>query len=219
MNSPARPFAAVLAAALLVVPSSLAFDAPLSDEAWREAYFLGQRHDESMARLLNRYTKYLPQPASGPFISSVTFLTPFALLVQYSSRQSDYSAQRAVKDHRPDEETVSIQVELLLTQTYGPFLTKPTGSRSGAPVGLQLRSSGFWRSFKLHVFDGEAEIAAEDVSGEPHFLCSESGCLLTGATVRLDFPARTFTSDSAIVDVIPPEGDPVSVEFDLTRLR
>ena len=39
------------------------------------------------------------------------------------------------------------------------------------------------------------------------------------ATLYLDFPADAFASDSAAVDVIPPEGNPVSVDFDLSALR
>jgi hypothetical protein len=219
MNSPARPFAAVLLATILSAPSSFAFDTPLSDEAVREAYFLGQRHDESMSRLLNRYTKFLSPPASGPHIYSVTFFTPFALLVQYSSRQSDYSAKRAEKDHHPDDEIVSIQVEIALTQSYGPFLAKPTGSRSGSPMGYRLRSSDFWRTFKFRVYEGDEEITTTDLTGEPQYQCSDDGCTLTGAIVRLQFPATAFTSNSATIDVTPPEGDPVSIDFDLSQLR
>ena len=61
-----RPCLAILVAALLLSPSSFAFDSPLSDQAVREAYFLGQRHDESLARLLDRYTTYLAPPKTGP---------------------------------------------------------------------------------------------------------------------------------------------------------
>jgi hypothetical protein len=35
----------------------------------------------------------------------------------------------------------------------------------------------------------------------------------------LEFPADAFTSDTSTIQVTPPEGDPVSVDFDLTRLR
>jgi len=210
---------ALFAAALLLTAPSFAFDTPLSDQAIREAYFLGQRRDEKMALLLNRYTKFLPRPETGPHIYSVTFLTPFALAVQYSSRQSNYSAQQAEKDHHPNEEIVRIEVEIALTQTYGPFLTKPTGSRSGAPNGYQLRPSNFWKTFKYRIFDGEEEITTDDLSGEPQFSCSENGCTLTGAIVRLQFPATAFTSNSATVEVTPREGDPIAVDFDLTSLR
>ncbi len=60
-----RPCLALLTGAFLLVPPSCAFDTPLSDQAVREAYFLGQRRDETMATLLNKYTKFLLQrPAS-----------------------------------------------------------------------------------------------------------------------------------------------------------
>jgi len=219
MFFPARSCVALLTVAFLLPLPSFALETPLSDQAVREAYFLGQRRDESMARLLNRYTRFLPAPASGPYIASVSFLTPFALLVEYSSRQSFSSAQQAEKDHHAEDEIVSIQIELELTQSYGPFITRPTGSRSGSPLGIQLRSPGFWRSFKFRVFDGDEEITTSDLTGEPHYLCSEGGCTLMGAAVRLQFPATAFTADTATVDVIPPEGDPVSVDFDLVSLR
>src|SRR5438309_9808160 len=111
-RSSPRPIASVLAALMLSTPSSFAFDMPLSDQAVREAYFLGQRRDESMTAFLNKYTKLLPRPKTGPHISAVTFLTPFALLVRYSSRQTDYSAQQAALDHKAHDEMVEIQIEI-----------------------------------------------------------------------------------------------------------
>src|ERR1700730_17464461 len=104
MPSSLRISWAVLVAALLAVAPSFAFDTPLSDQAVREAYFLGQRHDDSMARLLGRYTQFLSAPEAGPHIYSVTLLTPFALLVQQSSQLSNSSAQDAEKQHHGDEE-------------------------------------------------------------------------------------------------------------------
>jgi hypothetical protein len=56
MPTHARSFFSVLLAALLASPASFAFNSPLSDEAIREAYFLGQRHDGSFARLLDKYS-------------------------------------------------------------------------------------------------------------------------------------------------------------------
>src|SRR5947209_2931608 len=143
-----RSSLALLTSALLLCTPAIAFNTPLSDQAVREAYFLGQRRDESMMAFLNKHTKALPPPKTGPYISSVTFLTPFALLVQYSSRQSDYSAQRAALDHRSHGETVEISIEIVLTQSYGAIISTPTNSRSGSPNGIRLRSPEFWRSFK-----------------------------------------------------------------------
>ncbi len=220
MLSSFRLCLSILTAALLPSPSFFAFDTPLSDQAVREAYFLGQRHDESMARLLSRYTMFLPPPSTGPHIYAVTLLTPFALLVQHSSRQSNYSAQQAAKDHHADDEFVSISIEILLTQSYGPLIARPTSSRSGSPIGYQFRSSSFWRTFKLRVFDGEEEITTDHLTGEPTYFCaSKGGCRLTGAIIHLQLSATAFASDTATIDVTSPEGDSVSVNFDLNALR
>jgi hypothetical protein len=214
-----RSFLALFTAGLVLSAPVLAFNTPLSDQAVREAYFLGQRRDESMYAFLNKYTKLLPSPKTGPHISSVTFFTPFALLVQYSSRQSDYSAQRAALDHKAHDEIVEIQVEIQLTPSYGAIITVPTHSRSGSPTAIQQRSPEFWRAFKYRIFDGDEEITTEDISGEPQYSCSEGGCILTGAIVYFQFPASAFKSDSTSVEVTPREGDPVSVDFDLSSLR
>jgi hypothetical protein len=42
---------------------------------------------------------------------------------------------------------------------------------------------------------------------------------LMGATLRLELPARFVDSDSATVQIVPPEGPEVWVDFDLTGLR
>jgi hypothetical protein len=219
--SPARPIAAVLIAATLLTPSSFAFDTPLSDQAVREAYFLGQRHDETMATFLNKYTKFFKAPKTGPDIASVTFFTPFALLVQQSSqRTSGYSAQQAALDHRDQSEFVRIVVQIQLTDSYGPYIVRPTGSRSGSPKGFVPRPYDFWKDFDVQVSSEDKKLKSFSSSGQPDYLCSEDGgCTLTGATLQFDFSAEDFASGSAIIDVNPPEGDPVSIDFDLDHLR
>jgi hypothetical protein len=222
MPSIFRPCLAIFAAALLAPPPpSFAFDTPLSDQAVREAYFLGQRHDGSMVRLLDKYTKYLPQPKSGPHISSITFFTPFALAAQLSSEHtSGYSAQQAALDHRAQQEFVRILVQISFTDSYGPFIARPTGSRSGSPTGYVPRPFDFWKDFDVQVFGEDKKIKHFSSSGQPIYVCSnDGGCTLTGATLQFEFPADAFISDSATVDVTPPEGDPVTVNFDLTSLR
>src|SRR5216683_4989764 len=99
------------------------FDSPLSDEAVREAYFLGQRHDASF---LAKYIKFLPPPKTGPHISSISFLTPFAQSAQFSSNYvGNYSAQQALLDHRGHQEFVRITVEIYLTNSYGALIPNP----------------------------------------------------------------------------------------------
>jgi len=215
-----RSIATFFAGMLVLTPTSFAFDTPLSDTAVRDAYFLGQRRDETMARFLNRYTKLLPPPDSGPQIYSVTFLTPFALVVQQSSQRVNYSAQQAEKEHHSDNEIVSITIQILLTQSYAAFITRPTGSRSGSPIGIQLRNPDFWKDFKYSVFDDDKEHEIDSPDGEPTYLCDgDGGCNLTGATVHFELPATLFSSGAATVVVDPKVADPTSVDFDLSSLR
>jgi hypothetical protein len=96
----------------------------------------------------------------------VTFLTPFALVVQQSSERSNYSAQQAEKDHHPDDEMVAITIQILLTQSYGAWITRPTGSRSGSPTGIQLRNPDFWKDFKYSVFDDQKELNVDSPNAE-----------------------------------------------------
>ena len=220
LRSSARPIAAVLVALVLLIPSSFAFDTPLSDEAVREAYFLGQRHDDTMATFLNKYTKYLESPKTGPDIASVTVFTPFALLVQQSSQHtSGYSAQQAALDHRDQAEFVRIIVQIQFTDSYGPYIVRPTGTRSGSPKGFVPRPYDFWKDFDVQVSSKDKNLEPFSSSGQPLLLCDEGGCTLTGATLQFDFSAEDFPSGSATIEVYPPEGDPLSIDFDLDHLR
>jgi hypothetical protein len=220
MDRSMRRFSALLTAALLLPAPSFAFDTPLSDQAIRQAYFLGQRRDDSIARFLSRYTRNLPPPDSGPHVSSVTFLTPYALLVQQSSQRINYSAQQATKEHHSDQEIVAVAIEILLTQSYGALIPRPTGSRSGSPVGYQFRNPDFWKDFKYHVYDGDNELKPDSFTGDPIYVCpSEGACDLFGATIHLEFPAAAFTSSTATVEVDPKVSDPTAVDFDLPSLR
>src|ERR1700688_1031596 len=144
----------LLAAALLLPAPSFSMDPPLSEDAVRDAYFLGQHHDQSLAVFLNKYTRLLPMPKSGPDIASITFLTPFALLTQESSQRTmNYSAQQAEQDHRNQEEIVRIVIQIQLTETYPALIPTPTGSRSGSPIGFVKRPDDFWKDFEIEVLD------------------------------------------------------------------
>jgi hypothetical protein len=206
--------------ALLLCQPLMAFQTPLSDTAVREAYFLGQRHDQSVSDFFAKYAKALPAPEYGPHISTIRFLTPFAQVVSLSGNKSGgYSAQQAERDHHADAETISVSVDIYFTDSYGPFLAAPADSRSGSPAGLIRRSSGFWQDFDVTVASDLKILTPQDTSGQPIYNCSESGCILAGATITLVFAAADFPSDSVTVNVIPPEGDEVNVDFDLTSFR
>lgn len=218
-----RSFLAVFAAVLLLVPFSSAFQSPLSEQAVREAYFLGQRHDGTYPRLLRKYMKILPRPKTGPYISSVTLSTPFLQMVVDADRYvGNYSAQQAQIDFRKKgEEIVGISVEIQLTESYGRMMVASPNSPSKSPSALVPRPHDFWKDFEVHIFDGDQELIPADSHGHANSNCGHRGpCILIGATLQFDFLASVFNSDTtARIVVTPPEGDAVSVDFDLSSLR
>lgn len=224
MPSSLRSGLAVFTAALLFVPFSSAFQSPLSEQLVREAYFLGQRHDGAYGRLLGKYVKFLPAPQTGPYISSVTFSTPFLQMVAYADKYfGNYSAQQAQIDYRKKgEEFVEVSVEIQLTESYGQMMPASTNSASKSPSSLVPRPHDFWKAFDVRIYNEDQELIPADSHGHANSRCGRYGgnCFLIGATLQNDFPASDFNSDTTVkIVVTPPEGDLVSVDFDLWSLR
>lgn len=207
-------------AVLLLVQPLSAFDTPLSDTAVREAYFLGQHHDELFANLLRKYTFTLPEPKSGPYIASVSFYTPYALTALNSNQHPlSYSAQQAQLDHLKQPEIVRVVVQICFTVSYGEYIVHPVDSRSNSPKGVEVRPYDFWRQFRVRVFQNDRFTVPMNAYGEPSLRCGDDGCDVTGATLTFEYPADAFTGNTATVEIDPPEGDPVGVDFDLTAFR
>jgi hypothetical protein len=194
----------LLVALNICVSPAFAFESPLPDTAVREAYFLGQRHNETLDRFLSKYTLFPPAPKTGPHIQAISFLTPYALIAQYSGQQaSNYSAQQAQIDHRKQAEFVRVIVQIGLTDSYGP-----------------ARPAAFWKDFRVRVFDEDQFVTPKNAQGEPSLRCDGSaGCVLIGAVIKFELPASEFVGKKALVQVEPPEGQPVVAEFDTSSLQ
>src|ERR1700732_2317647 len=218
MDSVARSRFALVAALALLAQPIFAFQSPLSDESVREAYFLGQRHDGSFEVLVEKSTRRFPAPKTGPYVSSVMFVTPFVSAAQLSNSYiGNYSAQQAELDHRgAGKEIVKIIVEIQLTESYGQFIPPAqTNSRSGSASTLILRPDDFWRDFQVQIFNGDQALSNSVYHGRPKYSCGEYGpCILRGATLTYEFPAEAFSADSASITVQPPEGESVTADFD-----
>ena len=113
-----------------------------------------------------------------------------------------------------------IIVQIQLTNSYAAYIVRPTGTRSGSANGFVPRPYDFWKDFDVKVFSNDKKLRPFSSSGQPNLLCADDGgCELTGATLQFDFSAEEFASGSATIDVDPPEGDPISIDFDLDHLR
>ena len=203
---------AILAAALLVTSIASACEVPLSDEAVREAYFLGQRHDETSARFLETYRLYFPVPKSGPHVFVVEVFTPYALAVQSSSHHSlGYSAQQAKLDYRARGDSLRVGVYVRYTSTYGP----------GFPYS-PVRTSG-WKDFQVRLTLNGKTLESRSVRYEGTLMGTGggkgAGSRPTGFIVWQEYPAPNPTSTDATVEVDTPDGQHVVASFDLSRLR
>jgi hypothetical protein len=215
-----RCLASLVAVILSVSLPSSAYETPLSDTAVREAYFLGQRRDETMGRVLDKYTIYLAAPKSGPHIASVTMFTPFAQAILHSrDNSSGFSAQQAALDHAKHAETVKAVIEILFTDSYGALIPRPAGSRSDAKTGFMPRPYDFWKDYQVNFFHKDDQLKPISSSGQPKLSCSDAGCTLVGATIEVEFLAEAVPSDSILVQVIPPEGEQVVLDYDLGSVR
>ena len=167
MRSPICSGVSVLVTAVLLsAQTAFAFESPLSDESVREAYFLGQRHDDSLERLLEKYTHPLPPPETGPYISSIMFLTPFMRAARRGTRIRRHSGG--------DRSVVAVSWIYNDLNNFSPFLLMierrllravVSGAAARKPRGPHKRSKkhdrrdvrpGFWRRQRVRVFFQQA---------------------------------------------------------------
>ena len=208
---------ACLLAVGLCVSVALALDRPLSDEAVREAYFLGQRHDETTAQFLETYRRYFPIPESGPHVYAVEFFTPYAQAVEAASKRAgNYSAQQAKEDYLLRGDSVRVGVHIRYTSTYGPGAA-PSTSKTTELTGRR-------GEFQVRLIQRGTAVEAKNVKHEGTWMSvgggkGGGGSRATGFIVWQEYDASNLTSDEATVEIDTPDGQHVVASFDLSRLR
>jgi len=211
-----RPGLVILVATVLTTSVAFAFNAPLSDEAVREAYFLGQRRDDRTAQFLETYRRYFPVPKSGPHVFVVELFTPYAQAVQASSKHgAGYSAQQARLDYQARGDSLRVGVYVRYTPTYG----------SGFPYSPNKvpGQTGTWKDFQVRlVLNGET-LECRSVRYEGTRMGTGGGkgggSRSTGFIVWQEYDASNSTSTDATVEVDTPDGQHVVASLDLSRLR
>jgi len=218
-----RALVAFLLAMLIAVQPLFAFSTPLSEEAIREAYFLGQRNDQKTSDFLKLYTHSFPLPDKGPYISEIHLLTPYAQIVSESSRHSvGYSAQQAAADYHGRGHTLLLQVRIELTLTYTYDDAVRTANETAAELNRQLYPEDFWHAFQFK-FSQEAKmfepraILADPIEGAAS--PSDRGPTLRGTIVSLELEAEPVEPGIVQIQVTAPTGQHVTTKFDLSELR
>jgi len=208
---------ALLTAALLMPLPTSAFELPLSDEALRDAYFLGQRRDDTTARFLEAYRQYLVAPKSGPHVFAVELFTPFALAVEASRNHGgSYSAQEARQDYRANGDSFRVGVHVVYTNTYNPGIVKgqnrvPSQTSPGQDFQVLLKQNGKAVESQNTRYENTSTSGRGSRGG--------SGSRLTGFIIWLEYDALRLTSSEATVEVDTPDGQHLNTSFDLVRLR
>jgi hypothetical protein len=212
----------LLLALALAIPPLLAYDIDLSDTAVREAYFLGQRNDEKTRAFFEPYTRHLPLPKSGPYVSEIRLFTPLAQVVEVSSHTTNgYSAQQARLDYQSRCDSLLLEVHIEFTPTYNQIDAVRPSSKNGTEKGIVMRTEDFWQDFRYGIKQKEDWIELRSMHGEPEYSRDDryGNNGLIGAWVYLDYDAPNVPSDDTEVHVFTPDGQDVSVTFDLFKLH
>jgi len=206
--------------ALLVLPPAFAYESPLTDKTVREAYFLGQHHDASTQSALKPYQHHLPVPKSGPYISEIRVMTPFAQVVEASNAQAaGYSAQQAAANYHSHADTIVVRFHIEFTPSYGYIESDRDRADLAAEKGISLRSEDFWQAFNTGLSQNDQWIEPLSRDGEPIYSHSEYGGQMIGAYIWVTYDAHDVSSDEAIAEIFTPDGQHVTSTFDLSALR
>ena len=218
-----RQLSLLLAAALLAPWPSCAYDVELSDTVVRNAYFLGQHRDQQTRAFFAPYIRHLPLPKSGPYISELRLLTPIAQVVEVSQTTSgSYSAQQAQLDYRARGDSILLEIHIEFTPTYNQIDAQRSSSHAAGEKGITLRSDDFWQDFRFGIKQKQDWIEPRATHGEPQYALANgygaSGGLI-GAWVWVEYDSRNVPSDDTEAHVFTPDGQDVSVTFDLDKLK
>jgi hypothetical protein len=216
--------ASLLIAALLLTPPALALELPLSSEAVREAYFLGQRRDEKTAKFLDTYRQHLPAPKCGPHVAIVELFTPYAAAVELSRQGAGlgYSAQQAEQDYRRRSNSVRIGVHIVYPGAFGSVTPCSPIPQSGSGTLHSSAPAGSWKDYQVRVSQGGKTLESRSVRYEgTHISLSGKGATSwsTGFIIRLEYDAEALSPSEATVETDTPDGQHVVAKFDLERLR
>jgi hypothetical protein len=140
-----------LALSVLLLPApSFSMDTPLSEEAVRDAYFLGQHNNQSTLSFFSQYVKTLPVPDKGAYISEVEVYTPYVQIIETSRRRSgSYSAQQAEQDYRHNHDKLYIRIRINFTDTYGALELFRSAKGDKQLSGSDQPLPDFYRDFRV----------------------------------------------------------------------
>jgi hypothetical protein len=202
-----------------------AYDAQLTPTQLHEAWTLGQRNDQATSEFLAPYAKQTNSDSeNGPHIAEVEVLTPFAQVVDRSREHNggNYSEQQAAQEYKQHGNTVLVRVRLMLPSA---FPKQESGPASAPPPTTEqkqaMRPENFWHNFQFHLKQGAKTLTPTSVSNKPIYSSPSKNApsVLDGATVWLEYAAKTVASEPAIFEIVTPDSKTTTTTFYLQDLR
>lgn len=194
-----------LASLLIATPSFAGYEYPLQSPEIRNAFFLGQRADNTPSEFLSRYTHHISQLQTGEYIvTDVGILTPYAQIVQ-----------RGAKDIPGDSE---VQTETDLRAHPLPFVVQVTvanGLAYTGDAGLVI-PQGPQRDFSIEL--KQAQTLAPTGMTKSSFSGVRGHCPC-GVVIKAVFDPAKVTSGPMRITVNTPDGKSISADFDLSKLK
>jgi hypothetical protein len=188
-------FRAVLLALSLAIPVC-AYDAPLTENSIRDAYFLGTRMGGLHPDFLAGYARLVADLKQGDCTSQTRLETPFLHVADYSSKAPNYSAQSAVKD----------------------FAGKPLPFRIYLDVCYRRHAPA--NAVKVKIMQNQKEVVPHSFESSPYSESTEFGFLpQNGEQIVLEFTTAKIDSSDLTVLIDTSDGQHGETKFDLQALR
>jgi hypothetical protein len=196
MLKPLRATGAVLLAVSLAIPAC-AYDVPLTENAIRDAYFLGTRQTSLGSAFLAEYTRIIPELSVGGYKSTVTIETPFTQVAVFAGKKLNYSAQDAVKEFSGKPLVFRIHMDILYMLDAPPDAIK----------------------FKL--IQNKKELTPDSTERSSYFPASDKYTRppAIGETLQLEFNPSRIDSSTLTILIDASDGQHGETEFDLQSLR
>jgi len=191
---------------LLSPPALPAYIQELSENEVNEAYQLGQRRDQDMAKFFKEYEAVLPNALNGMHVQHLAVRTPYcAIVVRSFEAAGRYSLRQAIADAAEHAGVFQVVVWI-------------NGYTNVSAGDITEFKSIFWRAFAVELTQGQ-RIEPRKMRALP--LYSEPGpaSTITGAQVYVEYEVRDIASAPAHIRVTDPDGHSVTADFDLDSLR
>lgn len=218
-------FSVLVAACLITLRFSQAYEGHLTQSAIHEAYVLGQRNDQSTADFLHSYISACSTLEEGCFLTQIEMLTPFAQVVDLSMRNGTkgYTEEQAIGDYHRRGDKIIVQVTLVLRTAYAGADQNNAQKNPATEESKDaaLRPENFWQNFRFNLKEHGKVIATRQIHNEPIYstATADTPPKLDGATVQLEYDCKDVGSEEATIEVISPDSKTITASFDLKKLR